>query len=122
MVNEANKESRESALSVEQIINEYVFDNNGKILQIRSTDDLRKQNGNGLDQLVIPEFAPRGDVVGRYEPDTKKMFLLPTPLKRWCGERQINYGQLVKELTANMNAIKKKVRLTKGTQLQLPPA
>jgi hypothetical protein len=122
MVNEANKESRESALSVEQIINEYVFDNNGKILQIRSTDDLRKQNGNGLDQLVIPEFAPRGDVIGRYEPDTMKMFLLPTPLKRWCGERQINYGQLVKELTANMNAIKKKVRLTKGTQLQLPPA
>ena len=46
---------------------------------------------------------------------------MPTPLKKWCAERQINYGQFLKDLTQNLGAKKQKVRIAKGTQLQLPP-
>ena len=48
--------------SVEQTLNDYINENWNNILQIKSTDDLRKQN-NGLDQLVVPDALPRGALV-----------------------------------------------------------
>ena len=55
----------------------------GSILKIRSTDDMRKNQGNGLDDLVIPESDPRVRLVGRYETDVKKLYLIPKVLKAW---------------------------------------
>ena len=122
LLKEQKKSVSEMAMSLGQVINDYIMQHQGKIIQIKSTDDLRKQNENGLDQLVIPDMTPRNEIVGRYETDTKKVFLLPRPLKKWCQENQINYGQLVKDLKEQMGAVKQKVRITKGTQMQLPAA
>ena len=122
LLKEQKKSVSEMAMSLGQVINDYIMQHQGKIIQIKSTDDLRKQNENGLDQLVIPDMTPRNEIVGRYETDTKKVFLLPRPLKKWCQENQINYGQLVKDLKEQMSAVKQKVRITKGTQMQLPAA
>lgn len=114
-----NKKSiDEMAISLDQIISDYIMKNHGKIIQINSTDDLRKQQGNGLDELVIPDMMPRGELVGRYEPDTNLAFLMPTPLKKHCQEEHINYGQLVKDLKEKKGARNGKKRITKGTPMK----
>lgn len=107
--------------SVEEVLNDYIHEHWSNVLWIKSTDDLRKQNGNGLDSLVVPEALPRGKLVARYETDIKKAYLIPKPLRAWCGEQQINYAAFLQDLKTNMGATKTKMRLSKGTHMQLPP-
>ena len=108
--------------TVTDILNDFFAENISYILQIKSTVDNRGAQGNGLDDHVIPEQVARGRLVARYETDTKLFFVKPKPLKEWCGELQINYAHLVSEITKKFNGKRKKVRLTKGTNLVLPPA
>jgi len=108
--------------SASDTLNDYIHEHWGSILKIKSTDDLRRNNANGLDTLVIPELDPKVRLVGRYETDIKKAYLVPKPLKAWCGRQQINYGAFVQDLKDNFGAKSIKMRLTKGTPTQLPPS
>ena len=106
--------------SVEQTLNDYVMEHYGNVLWIKSTDDLRKTNnaiGNGLDDHVVPDRQPNTKLVARYETDTKRLFLSTTPLKNWCGARQINYAAFVDELKKNLDGKRVKQRLGKGTRM-----
>jgi len=117
-----NKDSSDNMdTPVEQILNDYINEHWVNILQIRSTDDLRRQENNGLDVLVVPDATPRGRLVARYETDLKRAYLLPKPLRKWCIAQQINYSSFVQELMENLNGKKMKMRLSKGTQMNLPP-
>jgi hypothetical protein len=70
----------------------------------------------------VPDGSPRGTLVARYEYDVRKLYLLIKPLKEWCGKQQINYAGLVDGLkTGRTKARKEKVRLGKGTHINLPP-
>jgi hypothetical protein len=111
------------SVSVEQTLNEYLYDNYSNILMIKSTDDLRSKQGegNGLDKLVIPDATPKIKLVARYETDLKKVYLLPKPLKLWCSAQQINYSAFLSDLKSKMGAKRDKVRLDKGTLLKLDP-
>tara|TARA_R110000824_G_scaffold131178_2_gene293143 strand:- start:77 stop:1537 length:1461 start_codon:yes stop_codon:yes gene_type:complete len=102
-----------------EILNDYFHENWGSILKIKSTDDLRKGQKNGLDNLVIPELDPKVRLVGRYEIDTKIAFLSPKPLRAWCGKQQLNYPSFKQELEDDFGAKIVKVRLTKGTNTRL---
>ena len=95
----------------------------GSFLWIKSTDDLRKKDAalpQGLAQLVNPDWTPRVKMVGRYETDTKRVYLLTAPLKQWCGERQINYSAFVQELKEKMSGKRTKIRLGTGTPMDTP--
>ena len=107
--------------SAQETLNNYLHENWGNILKIRSTDDLRKPQDNGLDELIIPELDPRIRLVGRYEVDVKRLYLTPKPLKAWCGLQDINYSSFLADLTKHMGAKNITMRLTKGTSTQLPP-
>jgi len=115
----------ESLTTIETNINNYVNDNYGSILWIKSTEDNRgmnnSPNNNGLDSLVVPEQQPRVKFVARYETDTKYLFLVPKPLRAWCAKNRINYDSFVKEGMEKMKGRKAKVRLSKGTKMNLPP-
>ena len=102
-----------------ETLNDYFHENWGSILKIKSTDDLRKGQKNGLDNLVIPELDPKVRLVGRYETDTKIAFLSPKPLRAWCGKQQLNYPSFKQELEDDFGAKIVKVRLTKGTNTRL---
>ena len=118
----ANKKADiESTNSIETIVNDYVNDNYGSILWIKSTEDLRGGNNNGLDSLAVPEQQPRMKFVARYETDTKNLFLVPKPLRAWCAKNRINYDSFVKEALSKLKGRKGKVRLSKGTKMNLPP-
>jgi hypothetical protein len=121
----ANKSvSADMSLDPMDLVTAYTYQNLGRILQIKSTIDRRsKENGNGIDDLVVPDQQPRtADIVGRYETDLHVLYLLPTPFKVWLAEQQVNYNSVLAELKAKYNAKKSKVRLTKGTKLQMPVA
>ncbi len=108
--------------STADVLNDFVHEHWGSILKIRSTDDLRKGHGNGMDDLVIPESDPRIRLVGRYETDVKKLYIVPKVLKAWCARQQINYSSLVQDFKDNYNGKTLKIRLTKGTPTQMPPS
>lgn len=112
---------REMNADVEAILTDYLAENYNNILRIKSTDDARKQS-TGLDHLITPDAIPRVAFVARYEYDIKKLYLLPKPLKEWCGKQQLNYSGFVDGLkTGRTNATKAKMRLSKGTYMNLPP-
>ena len=108
------------SVSVEDTLNDYIHEHWSNVLWIKSTDDLRKQE-DGVTPLIIPESIPRGKLVARYETDLKRAFLVPKPLKSWCGEQQINYNAFVQDLITKMGAKRSKARLSKGTHMNLPP-
>jgi hypothetical protein len=105
--------------STKDTLNDYIHEHWGSILKIKSTDDLRKNQGNGMDDLVIPELDPKVRLIGRYETDVKHAYLIPKPLKRWCGHQQINYGSFIHDLKTKFGAKTTKIRLSKGTSVKL---
>ena len=106
--------------SVDETVGNYISENYNNILKIDSTEDLRGKNDNGLDQLVPISASPRGQLVARFEPDTKLLFLRIKPFKDWCTDQQINYASLVDDLKAKKGAKRVKKRLTKGTDFNMP--
>ena len=119
----ANKSATEAdTVSSEQIVAEYIQERWANMLRIKSTEDRRgKENGNGLDQLVMPESTPRGSFIIRYETDTNRWYFLASDFKMWCIERQINYGQLCEEMAKELKAERMKMRMGKGTSAITPP-
>jgi hypothetical protein len=120
LLKENKNSTTDMNVSAADTLNDYIHENWGSILKIKSTDDLRKTQNNGLDALVIPELDPKVRLVGRYETDTKLAYLIPKPLKAWCGKQQINYSSFIQELKADFGGKTTKVRLTKGTTTYLP--
>jgi hypothetical protein len=117
----SNKRSvGDMSVSVEDTLNDYIHEHWSNVLWIKSTDDIRAGE-DGVTDLVIPESLARGQLVARYETDLKKVYLLPKPLKKWCGEQQINYSSFVKDLISNLNGKTCRARLSKGTKMNLPP-
>lgn len=106
--------------SVDETIGNYLSENYNNILKIESTEDLRGRNDNGLDQLVPVSASPRGQLIARFEPDTKHLFLIIKPFKNWCVDQQLNYTSLVDDLKEKKGAKRVKKRLTKGTDFNMP--
>jgi hypothetical protein len=121
MLLENKAKAHDMAVSIEQTLNEYVNEHIDNILRIKSTSDLRKIDGTAMESIILPEAVPRNKLVARYETDIKKLYLVPKPLRLWCGEQQINYGAFVNDLVEKLGAKRMKMRLSKGTQLNMPP-
>jgi len=121
MLNDNKSRAQDMAVSIEQTLNEYVNEHYDNILRIKSTSDLRKQDGTPMESIILPEAIPRNRLVARYETDINKLYLVPKPLRIWCGEQQINYAAFVHDLTEKLGAKRIKMRLSKGTPLNMPP-
>lgn len=118
----AREAVHEMNTDVEAMLTDYLAENYGSILRIKSTDDARKTVLN-VEQVITPDGKPGNSFVARYEYDLKKLYLLPKPLKAWCGKQQINYAGFIEGLkTGRTKAGKHKMRLSRGTAMNLPPA
>ena len=118
---ENKRQVEDMSVSVEVTLNDYFHEHWNNVLWIKSTEDRRMGESNQGDLVVIPEMMARGKLVARYETDIKRAYLIPKPLKQWCGEQQINYGAFVNDLKSRLGAKRSKVRLAKGTHMNLPP-
>ena len=105
-----------------QIAGEYIQERWNSTLRIRSTEDRRgRENGNGLDQLVMPEATPRTAFNIRYETDTHRFYFLAKDFRAWCIDQQINYNQLCEDMAKELGAQRVKMRMGKGTSTITPP-
>jgi len=71
---------------------------------------------------VSPIQEPRGDLRIRFEPDTRNLFIVSTPFKRWCAEKQLHFGTFMGDMRkrgVKVEMIKK--RMGKGTHLDVGP-
>jgi hypothetical protein len=122
VIQKAKEEIETMSGTLEDTLTSYLAENYNNILRIKSTDDSRIGDG-ALEHLIIPDGTPRISLVARYEYDVKKMYLLPKPLREWCGKQQINYQTFVESLkTGQTRAVVKKIRMGKGTHMNLPPS
>ncbi len=70
---------------------------------------------------ALPSMEPKGELLVRYEPDTHRMYIAVSAFRKYCVERQINYKDLIQQLTAKsimVGTINK--RLSKGMKVISP--
>ena len=108
-------------MTMSRVLNDYVnVDNYGAVLRIRSSDTGVGTTPLELEQLTVPDKQPGFRFVARYETDTKVLFLIPAPFKKWCTEKQISYHSITKQLQKEYGARMVKKRLNKGTRFDMP--
>lgn len=70
---------------------------------------------------ALPMWEPKGELLIRYEPDTKHLYLAAKQFKDFCVKQQINYKTVLKELHLNsvfVEAMNK--RMSKGMKVVSP--
>jgi hypothetical protein len=97
------------------ILGDYI---NRHISNILAVDD-EVDNRSMMPKMPIME--PRGELLIRYEPDTKKLFLAAGAFRRDCVKYQINYRDTINQLKDKgifLESVTK--RLTKGMKVAAP--
>jgi len=100
---------------VNSVIGDYINRHMQNILVVKANVDSRSTSA------PLPTLEPRGELLIRYEPDTKVMYFVTREFKSDCVERQINYKDTLKQLmdkgfyTGNMNK-----RMSKGMKITSP--
>jgi hypothetical protein len=74
---------------------------------------------SGLSALPLQE--PRGELLGRYEPDTKQVYIPAAQFKDFCVKSQTHYTGLLRQLAA-MGIYKGTInkRISKGMKVVTP--
>ena len=126
---QAKEACNSSGSTYTNLLTDYLSYNYNNVLRINSTADGRLADNTVTNTIandmvrIMPDGTPRMSLVARYEPDTQKLYLLPKPLKAWCGKQQVNYAGFIESLEKGITKmIRGKVRLGKGTSVNLPPA
>ena len=71
---------------------------------------------------AMPVLEPRGELLLRFEPDTKLMYIVAKRFKNYCVDAQINYKDLLNDLsTAEIYRDTVNKRMSKGMKMVSPP-
>jgi hypothetical protein len=104
-----------SAIDFRGVLGEFLGENKGAILQINGNNDER----SGLPNAPI--MSPNLKIIGRYEPDTNRLFIVRTVFKEYCVNRQIPYNTALVELKCDAKTKGDgRVRLLRGTGIDAP--
>jgi|TARA_R110000824_G_scaffold63536_9_gene167019 hypothetical protein len=115
MVTELRGDVTPPTTNAASVIGDYVNRHAQNILVVNDNLDLR----SNLESL--PDATPRGELLIRYEPDTKKMFLAAKAFKNDCVKYQANYKDTLQQLAAKgyfIGTLNK--RLSKGMNFDSP--
>lgn len=115
MLKEVRSEITPPANNAGAIVGDFLNRNMRNILVV--DDQVDKRNN----MQALPVREPWGDLVVRYEPDTKKMFLVSKAFKKDCVESQISYKDTLKELKEKGIFLGSEVkRMSKGMKVSFP--
>jgi hypothetical protein len=104
------------ATDVRQVVADYLYRNMQNILVIDGEADAR------TNAKPMPKREPKGELLIRIEPDTKRMFLIAKSFKEHCVKFQINYAETIRKLETEGRILDKRaVRLSKGTPINGEP-
>lgn len=97
------------------VLGDYINRHMGNILVVKADIDSRSTVAS------LPTMEPKGELLIRYEPDTKHMYLVTREFKADCVERQINYKNTLAELKQK-GVFKEPVnkRMSKGMKITSP--
>jgi len=98
------------------ILGEFLLKHNANILVVNKHSTSR----NNI--AAAPILTPRGPLIIRYEPDTKRMFIIRQELKEYCVTKQVTFTDLLVALN-NTGAFIGEIRakLDVGTEINAPP-
>lgn len=100
---------------VSAIVGDYIHRHIQNMLVVDGEIDRRTS------KFSAPLVEPKGPLLIRYEPDTKKMFLMAKAFKEDCIKVQINYKDTINQLRTKGILIDSGVkRLAKGMRLEAP--
>jgi hypothetical protein len=109
------------ATDVASIIGDYINRHMQSILVVEDKMDMRSN------KLKLPQLEPRGELLIRYEPDTKYMYIAAKPFKDDCVKHQVNYKDTLRQLEASGVLLKNdnggpnvNKRLSKGMKVAAP--
>ena len=103
-------------MDVSSIIGDFVNKHISNVLVIDSVADLR----TGLHRLPIKE--PHGELLIRYEPDTKELCVVRKEFRNFCINSQLTFLDVLASMRDQKVLISEKKRqLTRGTKLVAPP-
>jgi hypothetical protein len=101
---------------VRQTVADYLYRHMQNILVVNGEVDRR------TNMQAAPVREPKGELLVRIEPDTKRMFIIAKSFKEYCVKYQINYNETIKKLETEGRIIEKKpIRLSKGTTISGEP-
>jgi hypothetical protein len=78
--------------NVSAVVGDYIYRHINNILVVDEGADKRTH------LPMAPLVEPRGELLIRYEPDTKRMFIAITAFRKDCVDFQVDYTETVKEL------------------------
>ena len=109
------QEATDELMDFGSVLGEFLSENKGAILQINGAKDVR----SGLPQAPI--FNPTIRVVGRFEPDCKRLYIVRSVFKDYCVKRQIPFNaSLASEIDGISYKGPEKVRIMRGTGIDAP--
>lgn len=98
------------------VVGEFLLKHNTNILVVNK-HSLSKNN-----IAAAPILLPKGSLIVRYEPDTKRMFIIRQVLKEYCVARQVTFIELLAALNKTGAFIgEARTRLDIGTEINAPP-
>lgn len=115
MILDLREEVAPPAASMSAVVGEYINQNISNVLVVNDGVDRRSN------LPAAPQMEPRGELTIRYEPDTKRLYMLAKPFKEYCVTYQLNYKGVLKELKDSGIYIGTQIkRLSKGMKVAAP--
>ena len=112
---EMRKEVVQPVTDTMAIVGDFLNRHMGNILVVNDETDRR------TNMQTAPTMEPKGDLIVRYEPDTKLMFIDAKRFKNDCIDRQVNFKETEKDLKDRKILIEtKNKRLSKGMKVPGP--
>lgn len=116
LVDDLRKNTVTPVDDVRQVVADYLYRHMQNILVVNGEADRR------TNMQSLPKREPKGELLVRIEPDTKRMFIIAKSFREHCVKFQINYAETIRKLEAEGRIIDKKgVRLSKGTAVTGDP-
>ena len=112
---EMREDTKPPVSEASSVIGEFVNSHPHNMLVVEDGVDKRTQKAK------FPVVEPKGALLYRYEPDTHKMFVPVKNFRKHCAETQIDYKDVLKELSAKglyLETVNK--RLSKGMSITSP--
>lgn len=97
------------------VLGEYINKHMPNILVVNGNADMRTKLFNP------PILEPRGELLIRYEPDTKRMFISARSLRKFCSEIQVTFNDMLGDMKAGgvlLEVVRK--RMSRGSKVQSP--
>ena len=115
MVHELRNDTAPPTFNAVQVIGDFVNRHIDNTLVVEDAADKRTH------MPLLPTKDPRGALINRFEPDTKRLFITAKPFKNDCVELQLNYKDTLAKLKQQGIFLGTSVkRMSKGMKVVAP--